>query len=101
QRPADRQRTEGVRMTAPSMQKLFDKIPPFSLEAEMAMLGCVIYEPKILDEMQAEVAGPEVFYSEAHAAVYRAMARRFDRTHGTLDLVLLNEELKDQGLLDD
>jgi replicative DNA helicase len=82
-------------MNKPSMQALFDQLPPHSIESEMALLGSMILEPKNIDELQACIPGPQVFYSEAHAAIYQAMVRRMDKGHGGFDLALVAEELKD------
>lgn len=85
-------------MNRPSMQQLFGQIPPHSIESEMALLGSMIYEPTAIDELQSMIPGEQVFYSEAHAVIYRAMLSRSNRGHGGFDIALVCESLKESDL---
>jgi replicative DNA helicase len=80
------------------MQTLFGKEPPWSYTAEAALLGAIILDPAQLDEVSRHVRRDSDFYSEPHAALYRAMVDLWDTSHA-LDLVLLDTKLRDQGIL--
>ncbi len=79
--------------------KLFEKLPPHSPEAEMALLGSMLLDPSVIPLVLDWVKGPEAFYSEAHGAIYRAIVELYDR-HASLDLVQTLERLRDGKILD-
>lgn len=89
-------RQEAGRAATP---KLFDKQPPHSAEAEMALLGSMILDPKVTGDVLHLVTGGDAFYSEAHGAIFTALLTGYDR-HESGDLVQLAEALKDAGVLD-
>lgn len=76
------------------LDKLFDKPPPQSEMAEMALLGAMILEPSIIHEVIAIVRKPEVFFLEAHAAIFAALVKTYDQKQAG-NLVLLGEALGD------
>ena len=82
------------------LQRLFDRLPPHSLEAEMAVLGSMIIEPSIIDEVMEVISSGDAFYSESHAVIFDALRQLHDRTQSG-DLVQLTEALKSKGALDD
>lgn len=82
----------------PSLEKMFEKPPPHSPEAEMALLGAMILDPSIVHDVVPIVRTPEAFYSEAHGAIYDALVRMYDQKQSG-DLVLLHEELRDKEQL--
>lgn len=67
--------------------------PPelFSLEAERALLGCILIDPDALHEVADRVEAG-YFHAASHRAVYRAM-RALDAGDVALDLVALAEAL--------
>jgi replicative DNA helicase len=83
----------------PEIQRLFDRPPPHSIEAEMALLGSMIVDPKVIPDM-AERVDPAAFYREAHATVYDAI-RAVHAQSGTFDLVQLLAALEASGRLAD
>ncbi len=82
-----------------STEKLFDRLPPHSLEAEMSLLGCILLDPKMLSDVLAIVRKPEEFYSEAHSSIYKCVVEVYDRFNSG-DLVQIVEAIKDKGLLE-
>lgn len=80
------------------LDRLFEKPPPASPLAEMALLGAIILEPDVLHEVMAVVRGPEAFYSEAHGAIYKALVTTYDQKQAG-NLVLLAEALEASDLL--
>ncbi|MEO1129041.1 MAG: replicative DNA helicase [Planctomycetota bacterium] len=81
------------------LQKLFDRLPPNAPEAEMALLGSMILDPNVIDEVIQLVTSGDAFYSESHAAIFDAMRDLHARTQSG-DLVQLAGMLKDGGVLD-
>ena len=76
-----------------------ERPPPYSLEAEMALLGAMLLNPRVAPDVLQIVPRAEEFYSEAHAAIYRVLIEVFDR-HPDADLVPILEALRDRGQLD-
>lgn len=77
----------------------FDRTPPFSLEAEVAVLGALLMNR---GEVMAKVLGvvrESDFYRESHRRIFRACVRLFERGH-PIDVLLLSESLTDTGELD-
>ncbi len=89
----------GVRPRAEPLGKLFDRLPPHSIEAEMSLLGSIILEPQMIADVLPFVSRPEDFYNEPHGAIFRAVVEVYDKFHSG-DLVQIAELLKDAGTLD-
>ncbi|QYK47390.1 MAG: replicative DNA helicase [Phycisphaeraceae bacterium] len=81
------------------VQKLFDRLPPHSPEAEMALLGSMILEPKVIGEVLLQVSSHDDFYTEAHGAIFRVIVDVYDR-HQSGDLVQIVETLRGANALD-
>ena len=58
------------------------KIMPNSLEAEQAVLGCVIIDNLCQTEVMT-IIKPEDFYSEAHKSIFEAMGKVFNKNTPT------------------
>ena len=78
---------------------LFGAEPPVALEAEMGLLGAVIWDPKVIGDVVTVVRSGDDFSSPRHARIYDAIVELYDR-NATVDLVLLNQLLADRGLVD-
>jgi replicative DNA helicase len=83
-----------------SFAKLYERPLPFSLEAEMALLGAMILDPRAATDVMGVVSGSEDFYSEAHGAIYKALVDVYD-AQPDADLVAIVDVLRDRGQLDD
>ena len=57
-----------------ALVELPGKVPPQSLEAERAVLGCILIEPSVLPRA-IELVQPEDFYKEGHRKIFGAMLR--------------------------
>ncbi|RMG14918.1 MAG: replicative DNA helicase [Planctomycetota bacterium] len=77
---------------------LLKNVPPHSLEAERAVLGAVLLDPRAIDEVAGQL-GPEDFYGRAHAQIFEVILELYRRDQPA-DVVLLNEELARRGVLD-
>ena len=78
---------------------LFGAEPPVALEAEMGLLGAIIWDPKVVGDVITVVRNGEDFSSPRHGRIYDAIVEIYER-HATVDLVLLNQLLSDRGLVD-
>lgn len=73
-------------------------IPPHSYEAEVAVLGSMILDALVIQDVMVIVAGSTDFYDEAHAMIYRAVVESWDRNYpGKLDLILVQNRLREWG----
>ncbi len=79
--------------------KLFDKVAPHSLEAEMGLLGSMILDPRVVADVIAIVKQNAAFYLPAHARMFDAITKTVD-AKGTVDPLMLLEKLRDDGVLE-
>lgn len=82
-----------------TLRRLFEAMPPESIEAEMAVLGSILVEPECLGDVLALLPSGSDFSRPAHGAVFDAMREVYDRD-GALDVVLLHELLRDRKTID-
>lgn len=75
------------------LSKLFDREPPKSVEAEMAVLGAVLINPAQLARVRELVPDGSAFTDQRHATIFDAVTRIVDAL-GTLDLVVLGDVLR-------
>jgi replicative DNA helicase len=83
-----------------SFAKLYERPLPFSLEAEMALLGSMILDPRAAADVMGIISGAGEFYSEANGAIYKALIDVYDNTPDA-DLVAIVDVLRDRGQLED
>ena len=79
--------------------RLFEKLPPHAIEAEMCLLGSVLLEPRVLGDLSLIVRDSSDFYKPTNGAIYEAMVELYDR-HGSVDIVQLHQVLSDKGILE-
>ena len=72
-----------------------ERRPPFSLEAEMSVLGGMFLDPDAVVKA-IEVVDDSMFFREGHRRLYRAMVRLWEQGE-VIDSVTLSEQLKDSG----
>jgi len=84
---------------AANLEKLFDRVPPHSLDAEQSLLGSLILDPSMFGEVVTLVHEGGQFYSQAHAAIFDAMRELYDGT-SSVDMVQLGELLRDRDVLE-
>jgi replicative DNA helicase len=92
-----RRRDEPTGAGADAFARLYERPLPFSLEAEMGLLGSMIIGPQIIGEVQPILADDvNAFYDERHAAIYQALIDTFDRRPDA-DLIEIVQVLRDRG----
>lgn len=74
------------------------KIPPHSIEAEMALLGSIMLRPEIFHDV-ADIIREEAFYSEKHRMIWRGM-QELAHKHEPIDLLTLSTRLREKNLLE-
>jgi len=81
-------------MEAPTTfaQAGFDRTPPYSMEAETAVLGGMLIDREAITRA-VEHLDEGMFYREANRRLYRAMVRLFERGD-VIDVITVSEELK-------
>ena len=75
------------------------KLPPQSLEAEEAVLGCMLIEPDAVPRA-LHILNEKSFYHSIHSYVYMAIANLFENNN-TIDSITVTDELKKMGKLDE
>ncbi len=80
------------------MSVLLDKIPPYNLEAEQAVLGSMMIDREAV-YTAAEVLEPESFYKEAHQLIFSALLC-LDAKREPIDMITLTEELRQENNLE-
>ncbi|MDG6882363.1 Replicative DNA helicase [Phocoenobacter uteri] len=74
-------------------------IAPHSLEAEQAVLGSVMLDNSCWTEVSEKVQASD-FYNYAHRIIFEQMLE-LDRNNQPIDIITLDETLKNKGVLDD
>ena len=79
----------------PQSNNILDRSPPFDLSAEMGVLGSLILNPDVANDLAIEIRADD-FYDDAHRKLYAAMMNMFDSGR-KMDVTLLVSELKTAG----
>ena len=78
------------------LSKLFDKLPPHAIEAEMSLLGSMMVAGTenihIVGEVMELVKTGGDFFLPKHAAIYEALTKLYDQNN-SIDLVQLTQRL--------
>ncbi len=80
--------------------KLFDTLPPQAIEAEMCLLGSILWDPRVIGDVVAVVRHAGDFYRPAHGTIFEHMVEMYDHG-GAVDPVTLSQRLSDRKLLDE
>jgi len=75
------------------------KLPPNSVEAEMAILGALFLDNEAIKEVDQKML-PNDFYREIHRTIYKVMLALAERSE-PCDLVTVTNELKSCNMLSD
>src|SRR5438045_2604170 len=67
----------GRRTTPDPMALLGAKVPPQNIESEMGVLGSILLDHEVLNEIRAVLAA-EDFYRDSHAETYRVICAMAD-----------------------
>ena len=84
---------------APSPEGGYQRTPPYSLEAEISVLGSMLLSADAIAEV-SESVNPADFYRGAHRTMFEAMCDLYDKGE-LVDTVTLVDELERRGKLAD
>lgn len=78
-----------------------DQLPPHDQAAELALLGCIMLDPKqVLNEIRGSVSDPEeFFYDNRHAFIFSAICELADENI-PVDVVTVQNRLQEMGRLE-
>jgi replicative DNA helicase len=79
--------------------RLLERVPPHSIEAEMAVLGSLLVDGEMLGNV-APLLKPPDFYRGAHQRLYEVMLRLYDRSE-PVDALVVFRECERQNLLEE
>ena len=86
-------------LSAPADLSVLEKAPPHDLDAERAVLGALLREPELCDDVVMILRNPDDFYHDAHKRIFSHMMKmRSDNS--SIDLLLLVNNLKTTDELD-
>lgn len=74
------------------------RIPPQSIEAEMAVLGSIMLRPETISEIM-DFIRPDCFYVDKHRIIYETMLELSNRS-SPIDMIAVKNHLSEQGVLD-
>ena len=74
------------------------RIPPQALDMEQAVLGALLLEKDALNKV-VDVVRPEMFYKEAHQAIFESVNELFQNSE-PIDLLTVRNYLSQQGKLE-
>jgi replicative DNA helicase len=98
-RPRDgkaRRETKG----ADSFARLYERPLPYSLEAESALLGAMLLDPRVVPEVHGVVRTPEDFFEARHGTLFKTLIEVYDRVPDA-DSVDIVQVLRDRGVLEE
>lgn len=98
---ADQKRTrkdDGSKGKKSPTVNVLDKSPPFDLSAEMGVIGSLLLNPEVANELSLVLRGDD-FYEDAHRILFSTMIDMHD-TGRKIDVTLLVNELKSAGQYD-
>lgn len=79
--------------------KLFNALPPSAEEAESALIGSILIDPRVLDDIADIISGPEDFSRQGNAAIYETCVALYEQTRH-VDAVNLAQRLQDKRILE-
>jgi len=83
------------RVSSSNASEVLDRQLPTSVDAEMGVLGSLMLEPKLCDQV-ATILKAEDFYGEHHRSIYRHLLALYDEQRA-VDVSLLLDRLRASG----
>ena len=93
---ADSNGVERARAAPRVSSEILDRLPPQSLDAERGVVGSLLLDPQLCDEV-ALLLRSEDFYADANQRIYRHLFALHDEGKLRVDVTLLVERLEAVG----
>jgi len=78
--------------SAPIDLSVLERSPPHDLDAERAVLGALLQDPELCDDVVMVLRDPDDFYHDAHKRIYSHM-KKMRSDNSAIDLLLLVKNL--------
>ncbi len=88
-------RVDGAHAAERVPSEILDRLPPHNLEAERGVLGSILLDPSLCDDVVL-VLRPEDFYADPHRRLFGHMVAMHDEGK-RIDATLIVERLKQKG----
>src|SRR5262245_36442295 len=89
------------RRWAVSAEQGSDRLPPQNRDAERSVLGSMLRDNKVIDDVVQILSSEEFFYTDAHRKIFRGIKTLYNDKNNPADVVTLAEWLKQQQFLED
>ena len=89
---------QGVKSQA--INRLMEALPPHAVEAEESLLGSILIDPTVLNDVQLILKSGDDFFKKANGSIYELMTELNNGSLKTVDFVHLRQLLQDRNLLD-
>ena len=77
------------------MDDILDRLPPQNIQAEIELLGSVLIEPRILDDVSSVLSADD-FYADSHKVLYKHFVA-MNAAGQNIDAILLLDRLRISG----
>ncbi|MCF7874744.1 MAG: replicative DNA helicase [Candidatus Omnitrophica bacterium] len=84
-------------MDSKSPAQNINKIPPQSIEAEMATLGAMLQNEKVISEI-VEITDSSLFYKKEHKIIFETILELYDERN-KIDILTVSERLRKKNFL--
>jgi replicative DNA helicase len=82
-----------------AITRLMEGLPPHALEAESSLLGSILIDPTVLNDVQLILHSADDFFKKANGLIFESMVELYNQC-STVDLVQLQQLVTDRNLLD-
>ena len=79
--------------------QLFEKVPPQNIEAEKALLGCMLIDEEARIKT-LETVKKDFFYTPSHQKIFSTIVNLFEKNE-KCDLITLTNQIKQDGILEE
>jgi replicative DNA helicase len=91
--------TSAPRVKSDAIGQLLDGRQPNAVEAEASLLGSVLIDPSVLNDVQLVINGANDFFNKANGLIFDVMVELYNK-YSTVDLVQLQQLAADRNILE-
>jgi replicative DNA helicase len=91
--------THAPRGKTEAIGQLLDGRQPNAVEAEASLLGSILIDPSVLNDVQLVINGSNDFFNKANGLIFDVMVELYNK-YSTVDLVQLQQLASDRGILE-